>query len=636
MIRESNISSKPGTRRLCNCSRMRKLSLQTPPLAKGLCFYKPIRFSSFTSRPDSPAFDRVEEAYQKAVGAFPDSTEVSRALLRMGIVNYETGNADKAKGYINILLKEHPKAEEAVEAKVYLARLFLDQNKPQQGIRLLREVIANYPDSPQVKTALWYLGRVLFEVGRYVEAFQRLEALNKGWPDFYIQEPMLDYYLGETAFRLDKLNEAREYLFRVANIAPDISNLDLILTRIGETFRLQKNYKKAAVLYTEAQRRFPDSDGALIARIRLAENKNEEQGKAPKLDKVLGIELSPTALKTYQGIIDKFPERPVAQLAMLKLGALHYQNKNYEKAFEVLKQLLIKYPGTEFYRDAAFALRQSFDQRMKQLAAKKETFKLISFYDSFKDNLPQDLKSKYAHLLGDAYFELKLYDKAKELYQVAVKGGRKDPQVDLNLALSYFHLGEDALAEKSFQTFLKAYPAHGKVNMINLYRGQALLRLNRPEEAVGALEKVLTKGRESRFYFPAVALLAETRLKTNKPEMAVEMLIKILPRIPDERKEKRRFSILLGEALLASGRFKEAADVLAKALHDVPLDAEHTGAYYRLGLAYLEAGKMKNARETLNKVAGSEDPFWAKMANNRLIVADLSIQLSARQKEEDQ
>ena len=583
-----------------------------------------------------PPFDQVEGAYQKAVGAFPDSTEVSRALLRMGVVNYETGNADKAKGYINLLLKEHPKAEEAVEAKVYLARLFLDENKPQQGIRLLREVVAEHPDSPQVKTALWYLGRILFEVGRYVEAFQRLTALNNGWPEFYLKEPMLNYYLGETAFRLDKLDEAREYLFKVANISPEISNMDLILTRIGETYRLQKNYKKAAVLYTEAQRRFPDSDGALIARIRLAENKGEEQGKAPKLDKVLGIELSPSASKTYQAIIDKYPERPVAQLAMLKLGALHYQNKEYEKAFEILKKLLTVYPDTEFYRDAAFALRQSFDQRMKQLAEKKETLKLISFYDSFKDNLPRELRSKYADLLGGAYFDLKLYDKAKELYQEAIKAGKKDPGVELNLALSHFQLGENQEAEAAFDAFVKAYPAHGKVNMINLYRGQVLVDLNRPEEAVAPLEKVLARGSDSRYFLPAVTLLAQTRMKMGKPDLAVEMLKGVLPKLGNQLEEQKALSILLGESLLADGRPKEAAEVLAKALQDVPLDAGHAGAYYRLGLAYLEAGKMKEAREVLNKVAGSPEQFWAKMAANRLSVADLSVQLSARQKVEEQ
>ncbi len=390
------------------------------------------------------------------------------------------------------------------------------------------------------------------------------------------------------------------------------------------------------MLYTETQRRFPDSDGALISRIRLAENKNEEQGKAPKLDKVLGIELSPSAVKTYKSIIDKYPDRQVAQLAMLKLGALHYRDKKYQEAFDVLKDLLIKHPGTEFYRDAAFALRQSFDQRMKQLAAKKDTFQLLSFYDSFKDNLPQELKTKYAHLLGDAYFDLKLYDKAREHYREAVKGGRKDPGVELNLALSLFHLGENGPAEEAFRAYARNYPAHGKLAMINLYQGQALLALNRPQEAVQAFEKVLGKGRESRYFVPALALLAETRVKTDKPELAVEVLAKALPRIPAANKERNRLSILLGEALLASGRAKDAEIVLAKALQDIPLDDQHAGSYYRLGLAYLEAGRMEKAREVLNKVAGSGDPFWAKMAGNRLAVADLSVRLSARRQVEDQ
>ena len=583
-----------------------------------------------------PTFERVEAAYQKAIGAFPDSPEISRALLRMGIVNYDTGNADKAKGYINILLTEHPKAEESVEAKVYLARLYLDDNKPQQAIRLLREVISAHPDSPQVKTALWYLGRVLFEVGRFQESYERLTALNRGWPDFYIEEPMLLYYLGETAFRLDKLEEARDHLFRVTNIAPEISNLDLIFTRLGETYRLRNDYQKAAVLYTETQRRFPDTDGALISRIRLAETKDEEQGKAPKLDMVLGIELSPSAVKTYQSIIDKYPDRPVAQLAMLKLGALHYRDKKYLEAFNILKDLLLKYPDTEFYRDAAFALRQSFDQRMKQLAAKKDTLQLLSFYDSFKDNLPEELKVKYAHLLGDAYFDLKLYDKAKGFYEEALKAGLKDPAVELNLAMALFQMGEEGPAEEAFGTFVQKYPAHGKIGMINLYRGQALLRLNRPKEAIEAFEKVLTKGPESADYLPALGFLAETRIKTGQPELAVEVLAKALPRIPEKNEGKGRLSILLGEALLAAGRAKEAVAVLAKALQDKPLDDQHAGSYYRLGLAYLEAGRMDKAREILNKVAESGGPFWSKLAGNRLAVADLSVRLSARGQEEAQ
>ena len=92
----------------------------------------------------------------------------------------------------------------------------------------------------------------------------------------------------------------------------------------------------------------------------------------------------------------------------------------------------------------------------------------------------------------------------------------------------------------------------------------------------------------------------------------------------------------MGEALLAAGRAKEAAAVLAKALQDKPLDDQHAGSYYRLGLAYLEAGRMDKAREILNKVAESGGSFWSKLAGNRLAVADLSIRLSARRQEEAQ
>jgi TolA-binding protein len=593
------------------------------------CEYKLFRETGF------PPFDQVERAYQKAVGAFPDSADTGRALLRMGIANYEGGNSDKARGYLNLVLNEHPKSQEAVEAKVTLARLFLDENRPKPAIRLLRETISQSPQSPHVKSALWYLGRVLFEIGRYVESDQRLALILKRWPEFIYQEPMILYYLGETSFRLDRLDDARRYLYWLLNISPETANQDLVLTRLGETYRLKGDLKRAAALYTESRRLFPDSDGGLIAQIRLAETRNQKValGKPAELDKVLGIEVSKDAEKTYRRIIKNHPERSVGQLAMLKLGALQYQRGNFQQSFETLKTLLSTYPGTEFFRDAAFALRQSFDQRMNQLAANKDTFKLIDFYQSFDENLPQELKVRYAPLLGQAYLDLKLYGRAKEFFVEASKKGTKDPKVMLGLALALFHESEYAPAEKAMARFLKSFPAHGLANRIRLDRGLALLALKRPEEALKSFLEVREKGLDGPEYWPAVEQAGRTLLKLGRTQESAELLGGVLAKAPPKFPERFGLELLLGEALLVSGDPRVAAGVLAKALQGRPVTGEFLGAYYLTAQARIKAGMMDQAKETLTQIVQSPDPFWSKLAADRLMVAELKNRMALREAE---
>ncbi|MBW2619532.1 MAG: tetratricopeptide repeat protein, partial [Deltaproteobacteria bacterium] len=200
-------------------------------LANEVLFYQADCLYQLHRQTGLPSFDQVENAYQKALGVSLQAPDASRALLRMGLLNFTSGNPDKAQGYFTLVLWEYPQAPEAVTAKVYLGRILLDEQKIQESVRLFREVILDHPSSPDVKMALWYLGRVLFEVGRYVEADGHLSELVKRWPDFYLEEPSILYYQGETAFRLDRLEEARRYLYRVINIQPQISNQDLILAR---------------------------------------------------------------------------------------------------------------------------------------------------------------------------------------------------------------------------------------------------------------------------------------------------------------------------------------------------------------------------------------------------------------------
>jgi len=574
-----------------------------------------------------PGYDEVERAYQKAIGAQPEAAEAARALLRMGIVNYLAGNQDKSSGYFGLVLKEHALSPEAVDARYYLGRVYLDQGKVEPAIRLLRSVAYDHPLHHRVKEASWYLARILFEVGRYLEARELLDQVARRWPDFYLEEPMVLYYQGETEFRLNQPAEARRHLYQVLNIYPQVPNPDLLLARIGDTYKLERQFAKAAAAYAEVAKHYPESEGALIARIRLAEIGDVTSGQQEKLARVLDIEASGQAVETYKEIAKKYPDKAVAQLALLKLGAWYYSQEDYAQALTTLQQLLQRYPETEFLRDATYALRQAFDKQIHLLAAKGKPIECVALYSSFEPDLPRELRERYYKLLGQAYGQLKLYAKAVQYYEKALPHDPNDQQVLLGLAEAYFQEGSFEPAAETINRFLGLYPAHGRANQMRLLLGRSLARLGRYTEAVKALKDAEAKGVDAEAYWSAAIFAAEGLVKDRRFREAADLL----SGAPAALKGQGHLSTILGEAYLGLGKFKEAAESLARGLADVPVEGEALGLYYRLGQAYFGAGERRKARQVLGQVAESADPFWKKLAGDRLMVAEVSARLADRQ-----
>jgi tetratricopeptide (TPR) repeat protein len=120
---------------------------------------------------------------------------------------------------------------------------------------------------------------------------------------------------------------------------PDIRDNDIILTRVGDSYQFEGAFKAAKVIYNQVVKLFPDTDGGLVARIRLAESPSKDKDHPWDI-----FQVAPTtdALKTYNEILTKYPTRPVAELAQLKLGVFYYKKGDYPKALAILEQLLQK------------------------------------------------------------------------------------------------------------------------------------------------------------------------------------------------------------------------------------------------------------------------------------------------------
>lgn len=582
-----------------------------------------------------PHFMDVDRAYQKFLGAFPKAPQVPEALLKLGLVNARNLSLAPAKGYFNLILRDYPKSPQSVEAMIQLATILVADGSVNPAIRFLRQVVDHHLDNPRAKQALWDLGKILYDIGRYHEAqdrFAKLMEMDKG---FYIKEPMLLYYLGETAFRLGKPTEARRFLFWVLNIYPKIPNQDLIMARIGDTYRAEGNYLKAMAIYADVERRWPETDGALISRIRMAETSGRAAfgKKSPfsKLEKVFGVETTGDALTTYRQIAKQYPKRAVAQLARLKEGAYYFSLGEYDKSFGILQKLLEEHPETEFFRDGVYILRQSFAKQMARMEEQKQPAKMIDFYETNKKWLPQQLRQGYGRMLGRAYFELKLYDQAVSHLEGVVKAGKADAVTLGELAQAYYHLGRHAEAAAAFKRFLAQYPAHGQVGRCNRLMGESLMQAGQFDQAAAAFKRAAEVDPGGPDYWTVSRMRVEALISAKRYKDALTVMAALMKTIPPDKKTRRPFLALMGDAAMGLKKYDKAAQAYAAAVEGVPAKGENLATFYRLGVAYLKAGNRGRAKAAFDLVTASGDPFWSNLAKDRLMVADVKKQIDQRQ-----
>lgn len=100
------------------------------------------------------------------------------------------------------------------DAKAKLAMTLVSSATPMQGIMMLRQVLAEYPEN---ETALYNLGILSMQSGQYdkaVERFKKLIEVNAGNVQAY-------FYLGVSYFELKQNDKAAEFFNRVKELDND-------------------------------------------------------------------------------------------------------------------------------------------------------------------------------------------------------------------------------------------------------------------------------------------------------------------------------------------------------------------------------------------------------------------------------
>ncbi len=545
--------------------------------------------------------------FQEAVSYYPKSRYIPYGITALGKINRRLKNYDEARGYFKVILDSYNNYPGMPEVILELARLYIDQEKTGLAIATLERLISGYPNNPYASDAKLDLGKALYEANRFQEALNHFGSLIKSSPRLVYESPDLMVYLGNTYYQMGDLTHAGDVLVRAINYFPDIPDVHIVLTRIGDIFRDQKQSEKAEKIYEHVVKNYPGTDGYIVSSVRMAEFFDRRAKKE----------------NLYRMIINDYPDHPLTQLAYVKLANLMNSEGEYEKSIEVIHTFLAKYPGA-LKKEAVYVMKDAYGSLFRKLMKADDTAGLLTWYERDKSIINRINSPDIYNIVGTAYCLGHIYEEAAKLLEKAHQLSGKDertPELVFNLGVSFMESGQADRALKTLDDYTRKYPKHDHMAEAFNRMGQILLEKKKFKDARDKFKLASRNTQNKEDKASAIIREAEANKALGEFPAAARNLIHaidLLSGIPDQ--SNATFSKLyrdLGDMFLETQSYLKAADAFSMALKFSDR-RENPDLRFLLAETYEKGRKIEMAGKIYQEIIDLGDPFWVRLAQEKL------------------
>ncbi|MDO5484634.1 MAG: tetratricopeptide repeat protein, partial [Desulfovibrionaceae bacterium] len=474
-----------------------------------------------------------------------------------------------------------------------------------------------------------------------------LEFINKRWPRYYIDDP--DFLLMQAGNEeaLQKVGPAMDAYWLYVNLEPRRAGNDALMLKMGDMYTRLGNKKAADFVYSELTRRFPDSQAAMTARLRLAENGIYESPlNYDVMRTVFSRKSEPPLWQTYCDLADSSRTVPEAVLARLKKAMWLYWDKQYTEAMGMAADFIDAYPDHTDVLAARDIIWQAFEKEMGNALAEENYGRILILWNGFpmvRERYGEiDPDMRYA--LARGWLERGNDQKAFELLGAFLQGP-EDPKY-----------GEAAFTE-FFNRYLQAGAWHQILELAKMVEKWELRDEVRKQldyamalsaqnlNLIGPALTLWTKlaartdiplyQRAYATYF--LARDAEKRMDIRNAYLLNKQVIELFGQLQDERSDKadpqriKEATATLMDICEVGNRIPEALDWLKRYNAYVPDDSpEYPGLRFREARLYRKLGDSTRAQALLEEIVRhyAASPY-AQAASGELRTFDVSRDLQS-------
>ncbi|MGM0423794.1 MAG: tetratricopeptide repeat protein [Thermodesulfobacteriota bacterium] len=576
-------------------------------------------------------FGRISQAFDRVLNHDPQGEYVPDALLRLVALNLQVDNGPEARGYFNLLRERFPEHGAIPAGHVLLGNHYLDSDRFEQAAEHFQTVVEDYSQSKKAKPAAMGLAQALRELEFFEQAWETVKFLENRWPRYYLEDPEFLQQAGLIAQKNDKPAQAKDYFWHFYNLYPQTDDADLVLARIGDSYLEMDKKQDAKEIYEETAQRFPDQEGGLIAKMRLAEEGIFDEPSREEMFSVFDNQYTLRPAEVYNEILEDHPESPLAPLALLKLAMWQLWEKKNQEALQSVRDFEERFSQSELRPRAMEVGRKALDRLLEQAVQNEYYARAVNIWQE-NSFLHEEQEKVQPETRLAAALALWKTERTEQALEVAGDLLQQEDILDenyhqgLELALNIYLQNQSwtEILDISEQAQDKELPSKLD-SRLNYARALALQNLGREEKSSPlwqdlAVDEDLSEQQQGYAYY----FLAQNELERQNWENVYNYAQSALSLFMENEPKKMEQALdcldMLIEITRRSGRDLEAIQWAQEYQELIDQDSERWAAHkYRLAELYQEAGDKERWEDTLQNLQSEQpDSRYGQLAASAL------------------
>ena len=577
-------------------------------------------------------FETIKTHYENAIYHFPESIYGKDAYFAIGNLYFNIGYYHEAVGYYNLVIEKNEGSDIALKAVMKKVQILQLKKKWEEALPILQDLLNRYPDTLVTTEAKIEMAKILFEMNRFSGSLEVLNELKTKEPQAVYRYPAISLYLGYNLYQLGNFEEARDCLFWAYNMDPGNEENHLVLTKIADVYRDSGLSEDAAKLYRLVVDRYPGKEGAFISLTRLAEQQEKGELKIKARD-VIAIQFVDNTIdepqKIYEQVMENLIEKdktnPLIQLVMLRLALIHQKEKRYEESYDILMNLLKKYPQTNMKREVLHTMESVLETIFAQKMKNRDYAGVVNRYQRERDMIHELESARIFLIIARVFDHLKLGDKTTEMYTSAdrlMQDKEKPPDLLCYLSEKEVDQGKYETALARLDLLIEQYPSDENISRASHLKGRIFLEQSAYEKAAEMFTQALTTPQSAPVKIRILLDKTKALVSSQAHSSALETLQQASRLIPSIYNDVYSLSLETGAFYLHLGYPQQAISIYMYALDKEKEKDNRMQLQLAIAKCYEALNQPKDYLALYQQISSLNDPFWSNLAKERMAAHD--------------
>lgn len=571
--------------------------------------------------------DRALTLYQQTAKQYPDSRLAPEALFEAGLLRYRQEEYGAAAALFRAITRDHPEAARIGDAYYWLGNAYLVDESLDRALTAYNKATEFDTAPPSLlREVRFQKAWAQYEEGRYQSAAPVFLSLAESAPNTERGSEAL-FWGADSHYRQGNFARARSLFTQYLEQHPEGSKAAGARYALAWTYFKQNQYEAAAQQFQGFLDAYAGTDADIPyeqdARLRLADcyyalKRYEDAVEAYRRVGGQGTDYalfqsgealnyagrSEEALRSLNRLVERYPDSRWRPQAMYRIGAIHFQNQDYEEAVTAYQRFLDTYPDHQLAPEAQYGIGDS-----RYNAGKMEN--AVEAYRTVLVTYPNSSTAPEA--ASSLFFALSAAGQSERADQIITEIAKAHPDANLEDRLRFqrakaaYQSGESTEALTLFQSFVRTTSTSSLLPDAYYYLGILYANENRDTEAKNYLRQLVQQYPDSEVLPDGALRLGDIHRKEKNYEEAAAAYKAAAESdaIGTELRAQARYGQSI--ALLNLGENDKAKEILNRILEESqggPLQASA-----RLGLAriYEEENRPDEAAELYRSVVGAVD-----------------------------